>query len=99
MQLVEQGKLALDDANQVGGLCPELREVKVIQEDGSLVEKYRPITLRMLLTHTGEHTPFPSALSAAVGLTSRRSWFWVLVLEPQVGEVPAARMWREHELR
>lgn len=54
MQLVEQGLLALDDSAQVEQLCPELKQVKVIQDDGKLVEKKRGITLRMLLTHTGE---------------------------------------------
>ncbi|KKY21332.1 putative beta-lactamase family protein [Phaeomoniella chlamydospora] len=54
MQLVEQGKLGLDDADQVENLCPELRDVEVLQENGILVEKQRRITLRMLLTHTGE---------------------------------------------
>lgn len=52
MQAVEQGKLRLDDGKQVSELCPELRDVKVLQEDGSLVEKEREITLRMLLSHT-----------------------------------------------
>ena len=53
MQLVEQGKLALDDSNQLEKLCPELKNVKVLQNDGTMVEKKRAITLRMLLTHTG----------------------------------------------
>jgi CubicO group peptidase (beta-lactamase class C family) len=53
LQLVEQGKLALDDSNQLEELCPELKSVKVLQDDGTLVEKKRRITLRMLLTHTG----------------------------------------------
>ncbi|EXK83856.1 beta-lactamase [Fusarium oxysporum f. sp. raphani 54005] len=56
MQLVEQEKLRLDDADQVEAICPELRDVKVLtrNEDGklALVEKVRRITLRMLLTHT-----------------------------------------------
>ncbi|TKA72630.1 hypothetical protein B0A55_05973 [Friedmanniomyces simplex] len=52
MQLVEQGKLSLDDPAQVEGLCPELKDVKVLQPDGSLVAKKRGISLRMLLTHT-----------------------------------------------
>ncbi|KAI2005724.1 Sterol O-acyltransferase 2 (Sterol-ester synthase 2) [Ophidiomyces ophidiicola] len=52
MQLVEQGKLALDDIELVEGLCPELKEVQVMQEDGTLVPKNRGITLRMLLSHT-----------------------------------------------
>lgn len=54
MQLVEQGKLKLDDATQVEELCPELKDIKVLQADGSLVDKKRGITLRMLLSHTGE---------------------------------------------
>jgi CubicO group peptidase (beta-lactamase class C family) len=53
MQLVEKGILALDDSNQLGNLCPELKDVKVLQDDGTLVEKKRGITLRMLLNHTG----------------------------------------------
>ncbi|WAO86011.1 Beta-lactamase domain-containing protein [Fusarium falciforme] len=52
MQLVEQKKLALDDGNQLEGLCPELRDVKVLESDGSMTEKNKKITLRMLLTHT-----------------------------------------------
>jgi CubicO group peptidase (beta-lactamase class C family) len=56
MQLVEQGKLALDDADQLEELCPELKDVKVMQEDGTLVPKNKRITLRMLLTHTGEYS-------------------------------------------
>jgi CubicO group peptidase (beta-lactamase class C family) len=54
MQLVEQGQLSLDDANELERICPELKDVKVLQEDGTLVEKARGITLRMLLTHTGQ---------------------------------------------
>jgi CubicO group peptidase (beta-lactamase class C family) len=54
MQLVEQGKLRLDDGNQVEDLCPELKAVKVLLDDGTLIEKKRSITLRMLLSHTGE---------------------------------------------
>lgn len=58
MQLVEQGKLALDDVELVEKLAPELKDVKVMErsQDGklSLVEKKRGITLRMLLTHTGK---------------------------------------------
>lgn len=57
LQLVEQGKLALDDSHQLEGLCPELKSVKVLQDDGTLVEKKRRITLRMLLTHTGTWWP------------------------------------------
>ncbi|KAG9384028.1 Beta-lactamase family protein [Pyrenophora tritici-repentis] len=52
MQLVEQGKLHLDDGDETERLVPELKDVKVLQKDGSLVEKNKKITLRMLLTHT-----------------------------------------------
>lgn len=52
MQLVEQGKLVLDDSEFVEKHCPELKVVKVLQDDGTLVDKKRGITLRMLLTHT-----------------------------------------------
>ena len=52
MQLVEQGRITLDDAEHVEQLCPELGELCVLR-DGELVERKRGITLRMLLTHTG----------------------------------------------
>ncbi|KAI1809682.1 beta-lactamase/transpeptidase-like protein [Poronia punctata] len=55
MQLVERGVLRLDDAEQLEGkFLPELKNVKVLKKDGSgsLEEKKRGITLRMLLTHT-----------------------------------------------
>jgi len=52
MQAVERGQLRLDDAEQVYGLCPELKAVKVLGDDGELGEKKRAITLRMLLSHT-----------------------------------------------
>lgn len=59
MQLVEKGKLDLDDANQVEKLCPELAAVKILKgvdEKGRpvLQEKKGRITLRMLLSHTGK---------------------------------------------
>lgn len=52
MQLVEKGTLHLDDSEQVEGLCPELKALKVLRRDGSLEDKKRAITLRMLLSHT-----------------------------------------------
>lgn len=52
MQLVEQGKIGLDDAEALYQLVPELREKKVLQDDGTLVSKMREITLRTLLDHT-----------------------------------------------
>lgn len=57
MQLVEQGRLALDDADQVEHYCPELKHVKIVKKvEGGKVEtvpKKNRITLRMLLNHTG----------------------------------------------
>lgn len=53
MQLVEKGTLSLDDADQVTKLCPELKNLSVLQPDGKLVPAKRGITLRMLLSHTG----------------------------------------------
>lgn len=52
MQLVEKGVLRLDDGGQIEGLCPELKTLKVLREDGTLEDKKKAITLRMLLTHT-----------------------------------------------
>ena len=53
MQLVEKNVLFLDDVEQVCQLCPYLKNVKVLREDGTLVATESGITLRMLLTHTG----------------------------------------------
>jgi CubicO group peptidase (beta-lactamase class C family) len=53
MQLVEQGILSLDNDGQVAKLCPELKDLKVLQSDGNLVPAKRGITLRALLSHTG----------------------------------------------
>ncbi|KAF2402912.1 beta-lactamase/transpeptidase-like protein [Trichodelitschia bisporula] len=52
LQLVEQGKLSLDDPESTYKLAPELRDVKVLAEDGTLVERKGDITLRKLLSHT-----------------------------------------------
>jgi CubicO group peptidase (beta-lactamase class C family) len=78
MQLVEQGKLHLDDGEEMEQLVPELKEIKVLQKDGSLVEKKRKITLRMLLSHTGTSDPYELELSL---LTIENSWLWILVLQ------------------
>ena len=58
MQLVEQGKLALDDADIVEKVCPELKDIKILKSisaDGKpeMVDKKKRITMRMLLSHTG----------------------------------------------
>lgn len=60
MQMVEQGKLRLDDVEQVESLAPELKAVQLLERtsDGGfrLVPKNLGITLRMLMTHTGKRT-------------------------------------------
>ena len=55
LQLVERGKLTLDDP--VHTYIPELKDIKILQtfdKEGKPVEVQhnKPITLRMLLTHT-----------------------------------------------
>ncbi|RDL39351.1 Beta-lactamase protein [Venustampulla echinocandica] len=58
MQLIEQGKFSLDDADVVEKLAPELKDIKILkgfeEKTGEpiLVEKKNRITLRKLLTHT-----------------------------------------------
>jgi CubicO group peptidase (beta-lactamase class C family) len=52
MQLVEQGKLALDDSELVEKHCRELKDIKILQDDRTLVNKKRGITLKILLIHT-----------------------------------------------
>ncbi|KAL8673938.1 MAG: hypothetical protein Q9168_001633 [Polycauliona sp. 1 TL-2023] len=57
MQLCEQGKIGLDDADKVEEICPELKKIRILKsvdENGKpeLVDKKNRITLRMLLTHT-----------------------------------------------
>ncbi|KAF2229612.1 beta-lactamase/transpeptidase-like protein [Viridothelium virens] len=52
MQLVEQGKLSLDDAGQLYKVLPELTDKKYLNDQGQLEPKQGEITLEMLLTHT-----------------------------------------------
>jgi CubicO group peptidase (beta-lactamase class C family) len=54
MQLVEQGLLKMDDGDFVEKNLPYLKDVQVLQNDGTLAPKKSQITLRMLMTHTGE---------------------------------------------
>ena len=58
MQLIEQGKLALDDPGLVEKICPELKDIKILKDvdaqgKPTFVDKKNRITLKMLLTHTG----------------------------------------------
>lgn len=52
LQLVENDVLKLDDGTQLEGLCPELKDLPVLRNDGTAQRKNKAITLRMLLTHT-----------------------------------------------
>lgn len=52
MQLVEGGKIGLDDHARLYQICPELRDKKVLQDDGNLVARTGDITLRQLLCHS-----------------------------------------------
>lgn len=57
MQLVEQGKVSLDDGAQIESICPELARMKILESvddhgKPTMREKKTKITLRMLLTHT-----------------------------------------------
>ncbi|KAH9868388.1 hypothetical protein J1614_007460 [Plenodomus biglobosus] len=52
LQLVEQGKIPLDDAAFVKKVMPELSEKKVFEDGVNGVPQERGITVRMLLSHT-----------------------------------------------
>lgn len=52
LQLVEQGKIPLDDAEFVKKILPELKDKKVYPDGVNGVEKERDITVRMFLSHT-----------------------------------------------
>lgn len=64
MQLCEEGKITdLDDADLVEKLCPELKSMKILKSVDAngkpeFVEKKNRITLRQLLTHTGNYVLF-----------------------------------------
>ena len=78
MQLVESGKVRLDREEDIQLILPELSRISVVEEgaDGALklVDQQRKITLRMLLTHTGEGCPIPF-LSSLDASTSHSSAF------------------------
>jgi CubicO group peptidase (beta-lactamase class C family) len=52
LQLVEQGKVPLDDAEFVKKTVPELSEKKVYADGVNGVEQEKSVTMRMLLSHT-----------------------------------------------
>ncbi|KAL1796843.1 hypothetical protein ACET3X_005383 [Alternaria dauci] len=52
LQLVEQGKVSLDDAEFVKKTVPEISEKKVYADGVNGVEQEKSVTMRMLLSHT-----------------------------------------------
>ncbi len=96
LQLVEQGRIAIDDADAVERLAPELVKVEVLtrKKDGTLylVPKQRRISLRMLLNHTGTlSTHFNTGKR---GLTWFYSWLWLCVRGCEVWGVGKTRRHR-----
>ncbi|KAI4242170.1 MAG: hypothetical protein L6R40_004213 [Gallowayella cf. fulva] len=60
MQLCEQGKISLDDADKIEELCPELKEIRILKsvnEQGKpeLIDKKTRITLRMFYSFFNEN--------------------------------------------
>lgn len=92
MQLVEQGKLDLDSADQAEQYCPELKAVKILEgfddEDKPILkEKKNRITLRMLLSHTGGQSHEISWKSYPLMLNS---WIRIYLFSrqtPQMGSI------------
>jgi CubicO group peptidase (beta-lactamase class C family) len=80
MQLVEQGKLHLDDGDELEKLVPEIATIQVLEKDGTLVSKTRKITLRMLLTHTGRF----NNSSNFVTLADKSSWLRLYIFQRTV---------------
>jgi CubicO group peptidase (beta-lactamase class C family) len=52
LQLVEQGKLSLDDSEIIKKYAPEIGKKKVYADGVNPAEQQTPVTLRMLLAHT-----------------------------------------------
>lgn len=52
LQLVEQGNIALDDADFVKKVAPEIAEKKVYADSVNGVDQENDVTVRMLLSHT-----------------------------------------------
>ena len=52
LQLVEQGKIGLDDAEAIKKYAPEISKKQVYADGVNGVDQENPVTLRMLLAHT-----------------------------------------------
>lgn len=77
MQLVEQGKVDLDSADQLEDLCPELKSVRILEgfdEKGQpiLREKKTRITLRHLNSHQSKVDPGTDTMC-----TDKTRWIFI----------------------
>lgn len=52
MQLVEKGRIPLDDAHFIQSVAPEIAAKKVYADGVNGVTQERGVTMRMLLSHT-----------------------------------------------
>ncbi|KAF2031300.1 beta-lactamase/transpeptidase-like protein [Setomelanomma holmii] len=52
LQLVEQGKIPLDDADFIKKIAPEIKEKKVYTDGVTPADQEKDVTMRMLLSHT-----------------------------------------------
>ncbi|KAJ4366624.1 GPI transamidase component [Ascochyta clinopodiicola] len=52
LQLVEQGKIGLDDAEAIKKYAPEIGKKQVYADGVNGADQQKPVTLRMLLSHT-----------------------------------------------
>lgn len=52
LQLVEQGKIPLDDADFIKKLMPEIQEKKVYADGATPADQQKDVTVRMMLSHT-----------------------------------------------
>lgn len=85
LQLVEQGKLKLDEP--IEQVLPEIAKVQVLEDDGTLRPPHEKITLRMLLTHTAGFT--------LVGLSPKLAQYYQSDLAKGLGHGPDARGTRD----
>jgi CubicO group peptidase (beta-lactamase class C family) len=75
LQLVEQGKIPLDDTDFVKKIAPEIKEKKVYADGVTPADQQKDVTVRMLLSHTAgfayafidPRIPLQSGLEGASG--------------------------------
>jgi CubicO group peptidase (beta-lactamase class C family) len=52
LQLVEQGKISLDDPEFIKKIAPEIKDKKVYADGVNAADQEKDVTMRMLLSHT-----------------------------------------------